>query len=444
MKKRIEKLSQKNDGKEWKRWKKLKNSFDESYGELKRLEKKEEKIKNKPLFDRVSRDGVYDDDECLSFLFWLEEVRKSEIKNCPKCNSELIVDENGYLCLLGDHDSENTSQKIKELNKIKKYYDELNEVRKAVKELNQRLKEYEEEPEPPSEEEIDTEKLEREIKELSKYEEMEEYDFAGMHRYLDWSECMMKLESHESEDYWEYRYDSAPDDEWAQKYFTAKETYDRCKKFLEEYQIMDTGTYQKKKSKLENLEEEIKSLERARKVLKWKENEQKIRDRRVEMGKCDERFEKAASLSQKIEGLLNKNLELFLVDFNNLVNDAISYVFEDMSIYISLYKKNKVNKKTKPCVNIEIIYKGKKYESFSSFSGGERNRISLAFTLVFAKICKARFVFLDEFMAFLNSERRIQCLDLIKAYCEDKIVVNVCHETVEGYYDNVIEITSLA
>ena len=437
IKRRMKKLTKNDDGKRWKKWKKLKDQFNDAYKSLKEMEKKEEKIKGKSLFEKVSKKGVFNLEDWHNTKRLYEEVKERDLKHCPDCGSNLYLDDMGILRNYKENPDIDVDSYIKELKKIKKYYDELELISKEVKDLNLRLKEYEEEPEPPTDEEIDVDKIESEIKELSRYEEMEEYDFPGMNCYLDWRKCMENLESHREEKYWEFRHDSPPGDE----YLRAKDTHERCKKFLEEYQIIDSETYHEKKEKLENLNVDIKKIERVKEVIAWQESEQKIRERRIEIGKCDEKIEKASSLSQKIEGMVNKSLELFLADFNNLLNEAISYLFDDMTIYLSLYKKNKVNKKTKPCVNIEIIHKGNKYESFSSFSGGEKNRISLAVTLVFAKICNARFIYLDEFMDFLNNERRIQCLNLIREFCNDKIVVNVCHETVEGYYDNVIELS---
>jgi len=242
------------------------------------VEKKEDKIKGKTMFEKVSKDGNYDIEKWMNTKKYYEGLREKDSKTCPECGTELYIDDLGILRELDESiDIEEIDDNLKEIKKIKKYYDNLEEVRSSVKELNQRLKEYEVEPEPPSEE-IDVEKIETEIKELSKYEEMEEYDFSGMHRFLDLCECMIKLESHREEDYYEYRYDLPPDDEWAQKYFQAKETYERCKKFMEEYQIMDTETYQKKKGKLETLTEEIEKLVRGKEVLGWCENEQKIKE----------------------------------------------------------------------------------------------------------------------------------------------------------------------
>jgi len=169
----------------------------------------------------------------------------------------------------------------------------------------------------------------------------------------------------------------------------------------------------------------------------WKD----VKDRRLLIGKNNELILKAQILSEKIETLVNQNLEMFLTDFNNMINDILFELFEDMSIKLTLFKTGKMTKKTKPTVNIEITYKSEVFDSFSTLSGGEKDRLSLAFTLVFSKLCNSKFIFLDECMSSLDEGLRQKCLDIIKRNGKDRVIINVCHETVEGYYDNIVDIS---
>ena len=43
-------------------------------------------------------------------------------------------------------------------------------------------------------------------------------------------------------------------------------------------------------------------------------------------------------------------------------------------------------------------------------------------------------------MSSLDRDMREKCLDIIKKYSKDKIILNICHETIEGYYDNILSI----
>jgi DNA repair exonuclease SbcCD ATPase subunit len=132
---------------------------------------------------------------------------------------------------------------------------------------------------------------------------------------------------------------------------------------------------------------------------------------------------------------INHALQELVDNVNVTVSEIIRDLFEDeISITLSLFKENKSNDKVRAQVNLQIEYKG------SSISGGEKDRISLALTLAMSRISSSPFIFLDELMLSLPIELRDACLHVIRKYHGDKIVVNICHETVEGTYDNVISL----
>ena len=223
---------------------------------------------------------------------------------------------------------------------------------------------------------------------------------------------------------------------YVEGYSQAKNTIEKYNQFVQRYQIIDEGEYRQKIEKRDSIRTELDKLDRVKEVLKY----QKIKNHLLQVGKNNQMIGKASILADRIESLVNQNLQLFLTDFNNLVNEMISHLIEEMSVNLSLFKTTKVTKKTKCNVNVEILYKGHKLDSYSVLSGGQKDRLSLAFTLVFAKICNSRFIFLDEFMSSLDEELRNRCLDCIKTLGSEMIMVNVCHETVEGCYDKVIDI----
>lgn len=121
--------------------------------------------------------------------------------------------------------------------------------------------------------------------------------------------------------------------------------------------------------------------------------------------------------------------------FSFYLNDFLQYVFDD-PIEIRL----KTQKQSKNQVHCEIKYAGTTLENFLSFSGGELDRISLGLTLAFAKIQNSKILILDEVMSSLNEDLRDRCLRQIKKY--NMTVIHICHETVEGYHSNVIDLTT--
>lgn len=121
--------------------------------------------------------------------------------------------------------------------------------------------------------------------------------------------------------------------------------------------------------------------------------------------------------------------------FSFYLNDFLQYAFDD-TIEIKL----KTQRQSKNQVYCEIKYAGTTLENFSSFSGGELDRISLGLTLAFAKIQNSKILILDEVMSSLNEDLRDRCLKQIKKY--NMTVIHICHETVEGYHSNVIDLTT--
>ena len=127
-----------------------------------------------------------------------------------------------------------------------------------------------------------------------------------------------------------------------------------------------------------------------------------------------------------------------LIDnLNFYLNQYLSRMFEDIYIEISMFKKNK--EEIKPNINIILKINGIEYENLSYLSGGEKNRISLALTISLNKLQGGSILLLDEVMSSLDSYNRQECLKILKKEGQDKVILNICHETIEGYYDNIID-----
>lgn len=140
----------------------------------------------------------------------------------------------------------------------------------------------------------------------------------------------------------------------------------------------------------------------------------------------------------------NSALQSLVDSINNCVNAILEDLFEStISLELKLFKENKANSKVKPMVNFTIYYNGNTYENVNALSGGEKDRISLALTLALACVNPSPILFLDECMASLNGDLREACIEAIKKFViasYRKTVINICHETVEGYYDEVLNV----
>ena len=122
-------------------------------------------------------------------------------------------------------------------------------------------------------------------------------------------------------------------------------------------------------------------------------------------------------------------------------NQIVGELFEDpIYVELKLFRELKSKDKTKSQFNIEVRYKGCTYDNLKRLSGGESNRVSLALTLSLARVSNSPVLFLDECMNNMNGSIRELCIKVIRRYSSHKTIINICHDIVEGFHDNVITI----
>jgi DNA repair exonuclease SbcCD ATPase subunit len=456
--------------------KKLRNKLSSQINDLEDVEEEMDDVRSRRLFSEVSDrsenlstgdesenlstgdgfsnlssvDERVDPKKCNVLISKYEEIKEAKVRECPACKVKLVLDEHGELNLMfsGVKGRKSADKKITLLEWMmdvdKRYSKSLMDIELTKREISELPDPSEKEEENDSDDqEIDYDQLEEECQMLSKFDHSisEMGNIQPMLDFLRNKEIEKRIEQVRFPDA-DYQFPTFPcelgdtPEEYVEEYREAKSGIEKYDKFAERYEIIDEGVYMEKIEKRDTMKVELDKLDRVKDVLKHGQ----IREHLLEVGKNNQMIGKASVLADRIESLVNQNLQLFLTDFNNLINDMISYLIGEMSITLSLFKTTKVTKKTKCNVNVEINFKGHKINNYSVLSGGQKDRLSLVFTLVFAKICNARFIFLDEFMSSLDEDLRNKCLDLVKSLGGDMIMVNVCHETVEGCYDRVISI----
>ncbi len=152
-------------------------------------------------------------------------------------------------------------------------------------------------------------------------------------------------------------------------------------------------------------------------------------------------------LRRLIDEVTDSSLQELVEDINATTNTILKEIFEDdITITLSLYKELKKKDVTgqqviRPQVNIQISYRGHVYDKPDYLSGGEKDRISLALTVALSRVSGSTFLLLDECTSSLDGTPQEWCTLMLRKFCEGKTVVNVCHETVEGVYDQVVTIT---
>jgi len=111
-----------------------------------------------------------------------------------------------------------------------------------------------------------------------------------------------------------------------------------------------------------------------------------------------------------------------------------------LSAQLATFKEVKSGRTTtsKPQIDLKIEYKGQDTD-LSSLSGGERARLSLAFTLALAEIYNHPLLMLDESISSLDYESTVDVVQAIKEVLADKTVLIVSHQANTGIFDHVID-----
>ena len=108
---------------------------------------------------------------------------------------------------------------------------------------------------------------------------------------------------------------------------------------------------------------------------------------------------------------------------------------DDLEINITMFREN-----YKPVVNLNIIFEGKNYPDINYMSGGQIDRISIALTLTFNIILNTPIIMLDETIDSLEEEKKKACLDSIKENIKNKIILITCPDSIEGFFDEIINL----
>jgi ABC-type Mn2+/Zn2+ transport system ATPase subunit len=109
-----------------------------------------------------------------------------------------------------------------------------------------------------------------------------------------------------------------------------------------------------------------------------------------------------------------------------------------MNVKISAFKEGKDGSSAK--INTEIHNKGNNYAFISDLSGGESERVALAFVLGLNEMFGARILMLDEPLASIHGDLQLDLFRFIKERFRDRIVLIVTHDPTIGVFDNKINL----
>lgn len=110
------------------------------------------------------------------------------------------------------------------------------------------------------------------------------------------------------------------------------------------------------------------------------------------------------------------------------------------SIRLRLTRQTKT-RKDKPQVNFSsLLSTGNSEYGLSQYSGGEQDRVHVAFLLALAEQYTLPLVILDEVLSSLDEESAAKVLARLHTISQSKLVIVVAHQAVTGIFDTIIKL----
>jgi DNA repair exonuclease SbcCD ATPase subunit len=224
------------------------------------------------------------------------------------------------------------------------------------------------------------------------------------------------------------------------------ETYEKIRKVDDIKKIIKENENIIKENE-KNKEIHSENLKEVEKYNKYIEDKNKYLEYKKKISNLEEKEKEDRKKYISSQILKEKILEAESIAIYNMVEtinihaqNYLEYFFPDNPIIVKLlcFKETKKND-NKPQINIEIDYKGNECD-LGSLSGGELQRVVLAFTLALSEIFNSPLLMLDESTSNLDQELTNLVFDVIKEHFKDKLVLIVAHQIVVGLFDKIINI----
>lgn len=226
---------------------------------------------------------------------------------------------------------------------------------------------------------------------------------------------------------------------------------------------------------INEINREVVDFESLKTELKQNENDIKDYETKIlnseEIVKQIELYEKNCEEIKKYQEILNKkeqtqtqldilhkeavNLDLLKNKINQAESIAVTNFIEIINSHVQIYlerffksdpiqinintEKEVKNKGVKNQIVLDIEYKGHKTDLLN-LSGGERDRVNLAFTLAFSEIFQSPILMLDECISSLDYDNCTNVIETLKEEYKGKMVICVHHQANEGLFDKVIRL----
>ncbi len=207
-------------------------------------------------------------------------------------------------------------------------------------------------------------------------------------------------------------------------------------KLLEDKKEVDSVNIGNRYERISLLKERIKYLEFTNELETLKKD---LEEKVLNELEYEKKIRMCGAILEGFDLTESKMLSKFIDTINhNLAIHLDAFFSEPITVTVKAFKDGKKGE-TKPLIDIEIIYKGNEVD-VANLSGGEYDRLNLAFSVTFNCLSSSDILILDESLASINQELAGDIITHLKEHCTDKVIWMTQHQAVTGMFDCVHEI----
>lgn len=160
----------------------------------------------------------------------------------------------------------------------------------------------------------------------------------------------------------------------------------------------------------------------------------KIMKAQKAIDKQTKRLEDIDTLRKSVAKYVSKCIKKKLRVLTDTTNSVLADILEGTRVEFHVAKGDKY------VINYTLERNGQVHDSISFLSGGQKARLTIAFTLAIGCLRNPPFMLFDETFASLSETVQDECITLIHKMMGKKPVLYVMHNQVDGWFDHTLEI----
>ena len=193
--------------------------------------------------------------------------------------------------------------------------------------------------------------------------------------------------------------------------------------------------YQNNLKSLEKFDRELDEFKKFEKIKKDIERSKETYER------LNERLKGLVRLRDFVKTSESRSVSEFIDSLNLHASVYVDSFFQDEDICVTLKTISELKTgEEKHSLNFLVNYKGTVDCDIGCLSGGERDRVNLAYTLALSELVDSRVLMIDEAISSLDMESSAKVIETLREkYVSDgKLVLLVSHQVETGQFDHVV------